>query len=140
MEMVLLPELMHPNTLNYEQGFLPPEFDLIDKKPCIETPSQLPFPQIPNFQSEFTLSLENSEVVTRLEDPNYLEAFESSNSSELGSVQLPVMPTCFESERSSTQIATRCEHGNPVTPDIFVDDFPIDIFDHIEPLPSPLDW
>ncbi|CDP09459.1 unnamed protein product [Coffea canephora] len=140
MEMVPLPELMHPNTLNYEQSFLPPEFDLIEKKPCIETLSQLPFPQIPNFQSEFALSLEHNEVVTRLGDPNYLEAFGSSISSELGNVQLPIMPTCFESERRSTQIAAKCEIGNPVTPDSFVDDFPIDIFDHIEPLPSPLDW
>ncbi|KAL3516885.1 hypothetical protein ACH5RR_023787 [Cinchona calisaya] len=137
-QMVPLQELLRPKSLTHDQSFLPPEFDLIEKKPCIEAPSQLPFPQIPSFQSEFLLG--NQEMVMILWDPNYLEAFGNSSSSELlVNVQLPMMPTCFESERS-TQIAGRGEVGNPVTPDSFVDDFPIHILDHIEPLPSPLDW
>ncbi|KAL3537052.1 hypothetical protein ACH5RR_000418 [Cinchona calisaya] len=139
-QMLPLPELvMHPNSLNYEPSFLPPEFDLIEKKPCIDQ-AILPQLSFPQFQSEFALSMENQEMDTRLHgDPNYLEAFGNSNSSELGNVQLPIMPTCFGSERSA-RIAGSGENANTVTPDSFMDDFPIEVFDHIEPLPSPLDW
>ncbi|CAI9101298.1 OLC1v1038591C1 [Oldenlandia corymbosa var. corymbosa] len=138
-QMVPLPELIRPISLNYEHTFFPPAFMEIESKPSLEALPHLCFPQAPpQSQSEYTTPLENEDIDTNLGDPNYLEAFGNSSSSELGDVLLPFMPTCFELPRSPQ--VSQGQKDNSVTPDSLMDDFPIDIFDHIEPLPSPSDW
>lgn len=146
MKMFPLPELVQPISLYYEPSLLQPEFISIEEKPYIgidQGLTQLPFPQVP-LQSDFTLTFENQELLTGFGDPpNSLAAFGQSSSSELGHhmQQLPILSTSFGTERSSEIVVKKENDDNPVTPpDTFMDEFPIDMFDHIDPLPSPSDW
>lgn len=141
--MVPLPELIqHAHSLYYEQqGLLQSEFIPIDKKPCNgidQTLTHLPFPQIP-LEPDFTLTFDNQELIAAgFEDSNSLAPLGHTNYSELGEMQLPIMSTCFGTETSSEFLGKK--NDNPVTPDSFMDEFPIDMFDHIDSLPSPSDW
>lgn len=159
-KMVQLPELTQRNSVNYEQSLLQPNLISSERKPCIETAlSQLPLPLIP-LQSDFTLALENQDSVSggyqdreplqtdlewitpkhdyELLDSNYFDAFGQANFPELGNMQLPGL-ACLESE-SSSHVTVKKDNGNPVTSETMLDDLPMDMFDRIDPLPSPSNW
>ncbi|XP_059633886.1 transcription factor DUO1 [Cornus florida] len=140
-KMVPLPDLMNPNLLNFDPNLLQLQFTPSEENICNESQPQFPFSVLPPpLQSVLPLSFESQELVTRLEDPNFLDAFGHADASELGSVahiQL-VQPYC--GQEGDCQNGGRGENDNPMTPDSFFDDFPADMFDHIEPLPSPSDW
>ncbi|KAL6311490.1 hypothetical protein AAG906_022924 [Vitis piasezkii] len=78
-------------------------------KPTFPT-SHNSLPHLPQPQPALTLSPESQELVARLDDPNFL--------------------MCLE-----TEICKSCgkRKENPMTPDSFFDDFPTDMFDHMEP-------
>lgn len=149
--MVPLPELIqHANSLYYEQqGLLQSEFiPPIDKKPCNgidQTPllTYLPsFPQDPPLESDFTLTFDdNQEMIAGFEDSNSLAALGHTNYSELAQMQIPSMSTCFGTEGGRSEFLGKMEeNNNNVTPDSLMDEFPIDMFDNIDSLPSPSDW
>lgn len=154
--MVPLPELIqHANSLYYEQqGLLQTEFiPPIDKKPCNgidQTPllTHLPsFPQVLPLESDFTLTFDdNQEMIAGFEYSNSLAALGHTNYSELAQMQLPIMSTCFGTEGGSSECLGKMEendnnnNNSQVTPDSLMDEFPIDMFDHIDSLPSPSDW
>lgn len=151
--MVPLPELIqHANSFYYEQqGLLQSEFIHIDKKPCNginQTPllTHLPsFPQVPPLESDFTLTFDdNQEMITGFEDSNSIAALGHTNYSELAQMKFPIMSTCFGTEGGSSEFLGKMEENdNPhhhVTPDSLMEEFPIDMFDHIDSLPSPSDW
>ncbi|CAI9764582.1 unnamed protein product [Fraxinus pennsylvanica] len=139
-KMVPLQGLMYPSSLNFEQSPLQLEFTpAIDKK-LYEQQLQLPFPQIPQLQPDYSLPLENQDFVPRIGDPNFYDVFGQGSGSELGTGQLPILPSCFGPD-GGFQTACQGENQNNVTPDSFMDDFPpMDIFDHLDPLPSPSQW
>lgn len=123
--MVPFQYLVHPCSLAHEQNALQLDYDTSEKKPFPEQESHLSFPQIPQLQPDFSLALESQDFVTRLGDPNFLDEFE---------------PPCFGPDRSC-QIVGRAESNDAVDLDSFIGDFPpIDLFDDIEPLPSPSEW
>ncbi|KAK3015840.1 hypothetical protein RJ639_005806 [Escallonia herrerae] len=137
-KMVPLPELvLNSNLLSFEANILQLESSPVENKPCPEP--QLDFPQIAPLQADdLPLTLESQEVITTFGDANFLNALAShAYASEI--VQLPYASPCFEPERCC-QNGGQGEDENPVTPDSFIDDFPMDMFDHIEPLPSPSEW
>lgn len=151
--MVPLPELIqHANSLYYEQQteFIPP----IDKKPyngIDQTPLLTHFPSFPQvlpLESDFTLTFDdNQAMIAGFEDSNSLAALGHTNYSELAQTQLPIMSTCFGTEGVSSEFLGKMEendnnnnNNNHVTPDSLMDEFPIDMFDHIDSLPSPSDW
>ncbi|KAK2993553.1 hypothetical protein RJ640_014589 [Escallonia rubra] len=137
-KMVPLPELvLNSNLLSFEPNILQLESSPVENKPCPEP--QLDFPQIAPLQADdLPLTLESQEVITRFGDANFLNILASHTyASEI--VQLPYASSCFEPERGC-QNGGQGEDENPVTPDSFIDDFPMDMFDHIEPLPSPSEW
>lgn len=136
---MVLPELVRPRMLSYEHS--PFQFDYTpEKKPFMEPQSHLPFHSIPQMQQDFPLQLESQEFITRLGDPNFLDVFGHSTDSALGIAQIPIETSCFGPETCS-HISVKVESHDIVAPDIFMDDFPpIDMFDPIEPLPSPSDW
>ncbi|XWS32407.1 hypothetical protein CRYUN_Cryun23aG0156900 [Craigia yunnanensis] len=92
------------------------------------------FPQIPQPQSYLTLSLESQDLLAKFEDPYFSQVFAPLDVPELGSGH--VGQPLLEPVRSSG-FGAREETDSPVTPDAFFDDFPADMFDHMEPLPSP---
>ncbi|CAK9146207.1 unnamed protein product [Ilex paraguariensis] len=134
--MVSLPELFNPNSLHLLQlGFTTTE-----KKPCSDSQFQLCFPQIPQLQSDNLLFLESQELVGGLRDPDFLDVFEGHfNRYELGDAQIPTVLPSFGPENFQNGGGVG-ENGNPLTPDSFSDDFPMDMFDQVEPLPSPSEW
>ncbi|KAG8391550.1 hypothetical protein BUALT_Bualt01G0199300 [Buddleja alternifolia] len=139
-KMVPLPEILYTSLHNYEHCPFQPDYTPAEKKPFPERQPHLSFPPIPLLQSDFPLPLESQEFVTRLGDPNFLDVFGNSNESALGTAQLPIGSSFFGPDRSC-EIGGRGESHDEVTPDSFIDDFPpIDMFDHIEPLPSPSEW
>lgn len=139
-KMVQLPEFMNPPALlNFEPNLLQLEFTPLEKTLCTDSRQpELSFPHIPPLQTDLPLALESQELFTRLGDPNLFAVFGQGNASEI--VQLPYVSPGIETERSSGNGGRGGESENPVTPDSFIDDFPMDMFDHIEPLPSPSEW
>ncbi|KAL2251599.1 UNVERIFIED_CONTAM: Transcription factor DUO1 [Sesamum indicum] len=124
-KMVLFQDLVYPSTLTHEQNTLQLDYNTSQKKQFPEQESHLSFPQIPQLQPDFSLALESQDFVNRLGDPNFLDEFE---------------PPCFVPDRSC-QIPGRAESNDTVDLDTFISDFPpIDLFDDIEPLPSPSEW
>lgn len=119
--MVPLPELVNPNSIAFESNLLQLDFTPNDKKLGIESS---------HIQTDFTLPFENQEFNI----PNFIDVFGQFNGSELDNVQVPFV------ERSCCDNIVTREIDKPLTPDSFIDDFPLDMFDHIEPLPSPSEW
>ncbi|XP_021670814.2 transcription factor DUO1-like isoform X2 [Hevea brasiliensis] len=122
---------------------LPFHSDLVVKNelPCydanlaqVETQTQIPFPQISQHQPELTFSPESQELLARLEDPFLFNVFGAVDAPELGA-QLSLGPPLFDPFSSCLNGAR--EVRSPTTRGTFFDDFPSDVFDNIEPLPSP---
>ncbi|KAM7472052.1 hypothetical protein LguiA_010235 [Lonicera macranthoides] len=133
---VPLPELLNPNLVAFEQNLLQLDFIPIEKKPYIDH-SPPPHSTFPQLEPELPLGLESQELETRVGDPYFLNVFGQAESSDI--IQLPYVSPCFGAERRYVNGGSG-ENEKPVTPDTFIDDFPMDIFDQIETLPSPLDW
>ncbi|KAL2491237.1 myb-like HTH transcriptional regulator family protein [Abeliophyllum distichum] len=140
-KMVPLQGLMYSSALNFEQSQLQLQFTpAIDKKPYEDHQLQLSFPQIPQLQPDFPLPPESQDFIAGLGDPNLFNLFGQGSGSELGTGQLPIGPFCFGQDGGS-QTAGQGGNHNAVTPDSFIDDFPpMDMFDHLDPLPSPSRW
>lgn len=135
-KMVPLPKLLNPNLLAFDQNLLQLDFAPIEKKPYIDH-SPPPLSNFPRLEPELPLGLESQELETRLGDPNFLDVFGQAESSEI--IHLPYASPGFGAERRYVNVGSG-ENEKPVTPDSFIDDFPMDIFDQIEMLPSPSDW
>lgn len=90
--------------------------------PYISSPPPLQFAP-----PDLSFSSLAQEVAASLDDPEFLEVF---GGADHGQHSLRVPPFLGE----------KALDGGPMTPDSFFDDFPDDMFDHIEPLPSPSDW
>jgi myb proto-oncogene protein len=132
--MVPLPDLVNPKLLNLETNLIHHEFSPAEKHPSfIESQTQIPF----ILQPELTFSPESQDLLARLEDPNIFEMFGQLDASGLGNgSQLSIGPQLFELVGSCRTGANE-KIDNSITPDSFFDDFPTDVFDHIEPPPSP---
>ncbi|KAF9687683.1 hypothetical protein SADUNF_Sadunf02G0118600 [Salix dunnii] len=99
--------------------------------------STIPFPQIPQLQPDLLFSPESHELLARLDDPYFLSVLGIADTPELGdAAQFSPGPPLFDPVSGCENSATT----NPVTPDTLFDEFPSDMFDHIEPLPSPSEW
>ncbi|CAI9786035.1 unnamed protein product [Fraxinus pennsylvanica] len=111
-----LTDLIYPITFNFEESLYQLEFDPTDMKLHNALQSSLPFP--PQLNLDFP-PLGNQEFITRFEDPNFFDVFGHGGASEIGTASVA-----------------------NVTPEIsFIEDFPpMDIFDHIEPFHSALEW
>ncbi|CAN4111829.1 unnamed protein product [Withania somnifera] len=133
--MVPLPELVNSTSLPFEQELHPLEFTPNEKSISIWPQFPLHFP----LQTTFSHPLEHQELPMKLEDSDFLDYFGQLSASAIGNVQAPLAQLCSGQQRSS-EIAVKGEMDCPVTPDSFIEDFPMDMFDYIDPLPSPSEW
>lgn len=118
--MVTLPDLVNPNPNLDDAAAL----HLIDHHPT-ETNLHIPTP---------TFSQENQRLLNRLdEDPYFFDVVLGP----LDSTEISLGQPFFEPARSCRHIMRDDENANSVTPDSFFDDFPADMFDQMESLPSP---
>ncbi|KAI3719183.1 hypothetical protein L6452_20077 [Arctium lappa] len=124
---------MEENSCNYmKPPHLPPplltDFPQVDPPLKVELPPPPPPPPL----------LETHDIFNQLADPNFFAVFGHGGSSEM--VQFPYVPPGGEGGESGGSCGRQEEGVMLGAPDTFIDDFPIDMFDHIEPLPSPSDW
>lgn len=103
-----------------------------------ESQSQIFFPHQIQVQPQpyLTLSVESQDLLAKFEDPYFSQVFAQMDVPELESGHVGVGQPFLEPVRSSG-FGAREEADNPVTPDAFFDDFPADMFDQMESLPSP---
>ncbi|CAK7347803.1 unnamed protein product [Dovyalis caffra] len=92
-----------------------------------------PFFQIPQPQPDLVFSPESHEFLARLDDPYFVNVL-----GPVDAAQFSLGPPLFDPVSSCMNSARDVK--NPVTPDTLFDEFPPDMFDHIEPLPSPSEW
>ncbi|KAJ8747049.1 hypothetical protein K2173_011294 [Erythroxylum novogranatense] len=102
--------------------------------------TQLPFPQVLQPQPELTFSPANQELLARIDDPYLLDAFGAVDPTEPGNgAQLSLGTSLFD-PTASCSYGSRDVKNPPTPPDTFFDDFPADMFDHIETLPNLSGW
>nr|GMD62112.1 transcription factor DUO1 [Ipomoea batatas] len=112
-------------------------------------PHLLSFPEFPQLLTDDDIALPPAieslpdgfnDNLGPLWDPSLLDMFGSSAACDVSGVgngmQLP-FPAPEGSFRREDGVK---KEAGTLTPESFIDDFPIDMFDHIEPLPSPSDW
>ncbi|XP_073038918.1 transcription factor DUO1-like [Primulina eburnea] len=134
-KMEQLSDIIYPSSLYYDSSLFQLDYHL-EKKPFLEPQLHVPFSHIPQFQPDFCIPVESQEFVSRFEDPTFLDVFGHASGSVLGTTQLPIVPSSFGPTASS-----QVSRSAVSMPDTFVEDFPpMDMFDQIEPLPSPSQW
>ncbi|CAM8935479.1 unnamed protein product [Rhodiola kirilowii] len=133
---MLLTGLMEPCLMNYNPNFLGQE--MMDMAPggsmnvdcpAADFPIQVPFAPM---MMQVPLSPESQELVARLENGGLINDFEQEDGTGTGNVGMEMMLPLHD-----------CGVGGEddlAAPDSFFDDFPADMFDHIESLPSPSNW
>ena len=122
--MVPLPDLVDPKLITFETHFVQPD-----------SQSLIPFPPILQPQLDLTFSSEDQDLLARFDDP-YFDMFGSQETRTENATQLPMVPPFLE-PLESCRSGARVKIDNSITPDCFFDDFPADMFDHIDSLPSP---
>ncbi|KAL0007632.1 hypothetical protein SO802_009134 [Lithocarpus litseifolius] len=136
-KMVPLTDLLKPKLVYFGKDLAHHELSQDEKNSCTESQSQIPFSEIPQPKPELTFSPESQELLAKLEDPNIFDMFGTLDACELGNgAQVPIGAQLFEPVGSCRSDAKE-NIDNPITPDSFFDDFPTDVFDHIEPHQSP---
>ncbi|KNA05906.1 hypothetical protein SOVF_185960, partial [Spinacia oleracea] len=102
----------------------------------LEPPS---FPTIPHLQTDLIpFPPETQELIDRL-DSSFFSPFGCTGEPALVDDGISFY-SCFDGDAISGETRVKRENYNNATPDSFFDDFPSDVFDEIEPLPSPSGW
>ncbi|KAI3743765.1 hypothetical protein L1987_56831 [Smallanthus sonchifolius] len=149
-QMVPLPELVNPitTTAAVSTGLLDQNDD---QPPCQFEYTAIPMeeyscnqqPPPPLLQDFHHIAppppFDTQDNFNQLGDPNFFAVFGQGGTSEMD--QFPYVPP-VGGEGESGGSYGREESNDPMmmAPNIFMDDFPMDMFDHIEPLPSPSEW
>lgn len=133
--MVPLPDLVDPKLLGFEANPVQHELALTEKNLWIESQPLISFLENPQPQTDLEFSSDTQEL---LRDP-YFDMFgpldvEIGN----GEPQLAIEPSLLQPVGSCGSVEGE-KIDNPIIPDCVFDDFPADMFDHIEPLPNPSD-
>ncbi|KAG6402734.1 hypothetical protein SASPL_134945 [Salvia splendens] len=104
----------------------------ISAVPVEQQQPYISFPQFPLLQLDYPLLLEGQDFTGRFEAPSFLD--DELEHSALGTAQVPIAPSFQASGTSDSHIEVDIDS-------LIEDDFPpIDLFDEIEPLPSPSHW
>ncbi|XVF08505.1 hypothetical protein REPUB_Repub07fG0009000 [Reevesia pubescens] len=132
--MVPLPDLIKPDLLNLDTG--------LQMIPSIE-PSVNYLVSLQELQLDLPILPECQDLAPEPIDFNFVGMFKHQEASEAENKPKPKPLTRFPSAgiNSNAQIGKKEDGGNPATPpDSFFDEFPTDMFDYLEPLPSSSEW
>ncbi|XP_068644924.1 transcription factor DUO1-like [Aristolochia californica] len=146
MKMVDLPDLISPNPLHMHTDCPSLEITPIDQNPYLEHPLplpppqlQFPFPQLPEPPPlGIPLPPEGQDLCQGFVDPIFSDVFGCHNPGSENDLRFPSGFPALELDTG--QNGVKLEEKNPSTPDSFFDDFPTDMFDYLESLPSSSDW
>lgn len=132
--MVSLPDLMKSKLPSSATNQVEQEFTTFESYNSTE---QIAFPQVSEFQTDLTFSMGSQDLLARIDEPNFIDVFDPLDASEYGiGLELPIELPFFEPS-GSTSIGTMDRIENSKNSDSFFDDFPVDIFDDMEPPASP---
>jgi len=103
-----------------------------------EQNQQISFPQMPELQNDLTFPMESLDGLARIDEPCFIEDFCALDDvSEFGiGLQHPIGFPFFEPP-GSCRIETMDSIDKFKSSDSFFDDFPMDLFDHMDPPASP---
>ncbi|TKY68954.1 Transcription factor GAMYB [Spatholobus suberectus] len=133
-KMVSLPDLIKSELPSSDTSHLEQEFTLFENYRSTE---QIDFPQIPELHNDLTLPMESQDHLARIDEPCFIEDFGPLDASEFGiGPQHPLGFPFFEPP-GSCRIGPRDAIDNCKNSDSFFDDFPVDMFDHMESPASP---
>lgn len=135
-KMVALPDLVRSNLQICVPSLPMLEPTPIHMVPPFESSSNNPFPQLPEPQQDISLMPECHDLTLDHCDPNFLDMFKQPETlgTEHGLKFMTSMPPL--GLKCNTQNAKQGGNANPSSPDCSFDDFPIEMFDFLEPLPS----
>lgn len=138
--MIPLPDLILKSNqpLCSETSQVKQEFTPFDES-CYKSTEQITFPQISELQTDLTFSMGSQDLLTRIDEPNFGDVFGTLDSSEFGlGLQYPIGFPFFDPSGSCRIGTTRdtIDH-NSKNSGSFFDDFPEDMFDHMEAPASP---
>ncbi|GKV33868.1 hypothetical protein SLEP1_g42316 [Rubroshorea leprosula] len=140
--MVPLPDLIKPEMLSMEIEFPILDAAPIQMFPSTESSLDYPLSHLPQPQLDFpVLPLPPFEgLAPKPSDHGFQDMFEHQEGSKSKNEQKLLTKLPSVGMEGNAQVAKKEDRGNPETPDSFFDEFPTDIFDYLEPLPSSLDW
>ncbi|GLT83965.1 hypothetical protein SLE2022_022260 [Rubroshorea leprosula] len=140
--MVPLPDLIKPEMLSMEIEFPILDAAPIQMFPSTESSLDYPLSHLPQPQLNFpVLPLPPFEdLAPKPSDHGFQDMFEHQEGSKSKNEQKLLTKLPSVGMEGNAQVAKKEDRGNPETPDSFFDEFPTDIFDYLEPLPSSLDW
>ncbi|KAJ1439484.1 SANT/Myb domain [Sesbania bispinosa] len=132
-KMVPLPDLIKSlpssDTSLVEQEFITPY-------ESYKTTEQISFPQISEVQTDLTFLMGSQDLLPRIDESSFIDVFGPLDTSEFGmGPQHPIGFPFFEPTTGSCRIGNTID--NYKNGDSFFDDFPEDLFDHMEPPASP---
>lgn len=123
--MMSLPDLIKSDLPSSYTSHVEEEFTIFESYKSTE---QNNFPQIPELQNDLTFSMESQDLLTRIDEPCFIQDF--------GPLDASVFGTFFEPP-GNCRIGTRDTIDASKNSDSFFGDFPVDMFDHIDTLASP---
>lgn len=131
-KMIPLPDLINPNLLNLETNLAAPiEFMNIEKKPCLDPSLQFSPTQFPEPPLDLPPLAASYDLISGFSDASFLDIYGDASEKELQfPLDLPYM------ELEVNQQCAKRQDNDLMTPDSFFHDFPVDMFDHLEPLPN----
>ncbi|KAG9441470.1 hypothetical protein H6P81_017324 [Aristolochia fimbriata] len=150
MSMVDLPDLISPNPLNIGTDHPPLEMIPMDQNPYLEQQPlqpplpqlEFPFPQLPEPSLGIPLPPggQEGDLCQGFVDPVFSDMFGCCHGppseNDLGfSSGFPALE--LDTGQNGVKLEAKI---NPSTPESFFDDFPTDMFDYLESLPSSSDW
>jgi len=136
--MVSLPDLIKSELPSSDPIHVEQDFTLFESYNSSEQTQQISFPQIPELQNDLTFPMGSQDVLARIDEPYFVEDFFAlDDASEFGiDLQHPFGFPFFEPP-GSCRIETRDTVDKFKSSDSFFDDFPMDMFDNMDPPPSP---
>ncbi|RZC02419.1 Transcription factor DUO1 [Glycine soja] len=133
-KMVSLPDLIKSELPSSDTIHVEQEFTLFENYKSTE---QIAFPQIPELQNGLTFSMENQDLLPTIDEPCFIEELCPLDASEFGiGPQHPIGFPFFQPP-GSCRLGTGDAIDNSKISDSFFDDFPVDMFDHMDPPASP---
>ncbi|XP_022737368.1 transcription factor DUO1-like [Durio zibethinus] len=138
--MMQLPDLIKPDLLNLETCLPILDIEPVHMIQSMEPPLNYPASILPQLQLDLPILPECQDLTPEPIDFNFVSMFQNQEASE--SKTKPKSLTRFPSDgiKGSAQIGKKEDRVNPATPESFFDEFPTDMFDYLEPLPSSSEW
>ncbi|KAK7350414.1 hypothetical protein VNO77_09033 [Canavalia gladiata] len=133
-KMVPLPDLIKYEVPSSDTSHVEQEFTLFDS---YQSSEQNALPQFTELENNLTFSMGSQDLLARIDEPNFIEDFGPLEASEFGIDPRHAIGFPFLESSGSCRFGTKDTICNYKSSDHFFDDFPVDMFDDMEPPATP---